>query len=112
MRAESVGIVDLASEARTSPTRGPRAGAHAASPPGGKPGARAGAGIRFRPRGGTTSLSVPIVRLALRGYDGVHLATALRAVGSDGALVTWDREIALAALAEGLAVIPSTRRHG
>ena len=48
-------------------------------------------------------------RLALRGYDGVHLATALRAVGSDGVLVTWDRELALAALAQGVAVVPSTR---
>jgi predicted nucleic acid-binding protein len=49
-------------------------------------------------------------RLALRGYDGVHLATALRAAGSHGVLVTWDQELAHAGLAEGLAVIPSTRR--
>jgi uncharacterized protein len=51
-------------------------------------------------------------RLALRGYDGVHLATALLAAGSDGALVTWDEELARAALAEGLAVIPPTRPPG
>jgi predicted nucleic acid-binding protein len=49
-------------------------------------------------------------RLALRGYDGVHLATAFRAAGFGGVLVTWDRELSRAALTVGLAVVPSTRR--
>jgi uncharacterized protein len=43
---------------------------------------------------------------ALRGYDAVHLATALAATGGVGVLVTWDRRLADAALAEGLAIAP------
>lgn len=42
----------------------------------------------------------------LRGYDAVHLACAL-AAGAD-LLVTWDRELAGAALACGCAIAPST----
>lgn len=39
---------------------------------------------------------------SLRGYDAVHLASAL-VVGADGIVVaTWDRELAVAARAEGL----------
>jgi predicted nucleic acid-binding protein len=45
-------------------------------------------------------------RLALRGYDGVHLATALTVSRSEGILVTCDRNLSLAALAEGLPVVP------
>jgi predicted nucleic acid-binding protein len=45
--------------------------------------------------------------LALRGYDAVHLATAL-ALASDGdaTLVTWDGDLSEAALGVGLAVAP------
>jgi uncharacterized protein len=42
---------------------------------------------------------------ALRGYDAVHLAGALAVTGG-GVLVTWDRRLAVAALAEGLAIAP------
>jgi predicted nucleic acid-binding protein len=45
-------------------------------------------------------------RYALRGYDAVHLATALDAQGPDLVLVTWDRDLALAATTAGLAVVP------
>ncbi len=43
--------------------------------------------------------------LALRGYDAVHLATAL-ALG-DAALVTWDGDLSAAALQAGLSVAPT-----
>lgn len=45
---------------------------------------------------------------ALRGYDAVHLASAL-AAGEGGAIVlgTWDRDLGVAALAAGLLVAPS-----
>lgn len=45
-------------------------------------------------------------RYALRGYDAVHLATALDAQDADLVLVTWDRDLVLAAATAGLAVIP------
>lgn len=47
-------------------------------------------------------------RHALRGYDAVHLASAL-AIDLPGELVvaTWDRELAAAALAEGRMVVPA-----
>jgi len=41
--------------------------------------------------------------LQLRGYDAVHLASAL-ALGSDTALVTWDRDLKRAAELSGCAV--------
>lgn len=44
---------------------------------------------------------------ALRGYDATHLATAL-ALGQDTLVVTWDRDLAGAALSHGLAVGPAT----
>lgn len=44
---------------------------------------------------------------ALRGYDAVHLATALAAKTADLVLVTWDRDLARAAADTGLAVIPT-----
>jgi len=45
-------------------------------------------------------------RYALRGYDAVHLATAL-SVDDDGvALVTWDGDLGRAAAAAGVAVVP------
>ena len=40
----------------------------------------------------------------LRGYDAVHLATAL--ASGAGAVVTWDRDLGRAALACGMAVVP------
>ena len=49
---------------------------------------------------------------ALRGYDAVHLATALAATGGTGVLVTWDRPLAEAALAEGLAIAPPLDHAG
>jgi uncharacterized protein len=39
---------------------------------------------------------------ALRGYDAVHLATAL-ALGDDVVVVTWDRDLSTAAAACGCA---------
>ena len=44
--------------------------------------------------------------LALRGYDAVHLATAL-ALGAPTSMVTWDADLADAALACGCAVAPA-----
>jgi predicted nucleic acid-binding protein len=44
---------------------------------------------------------------SLSGADAVHLATAL-AFGADSVvMVTWDRRLAVAALAEGLSVAPA-----
>lgn len=44
---------------------------------------------------------------ALRGYDAVHLASAL-ALGPGGTiLVTWDRDLSNAAVGAGLAVAPA-----
>ena len=40
-------------------------------------------------------------RRALRGYDAIHLATALTVTDPDLVIVTWDRDLADAALAEG-----------
>jgi uncharacterized protein len=45
-------------------------------------------------------------RHELRGYDAVHLATALASSGSELVMVTWDRELAHAALACGHPVAP------
>lgn len=42
----------------------------------------------------------------LRGYDAVHLASALR-LGDQTALVTWDDRLKDAAIAAGLAVAPA-----
>ena len=46
-------------------------------------------------------------RHALRGYDAVHLATALSSQDPELVLVTWDRDLAGAAATTGIAVIPS-----
>jgi uncharacterized protein len=43
-------------------------------------------------------------RHSLRGMDAIHLATALELGRGDPVLVTWDRDLASAARAEGLAV--------
>ncbi len=44
---------------------------------------------------------------ALRGDDAVHLATALATDAADLVLVTWDGDLARAAVASGVAVVPS-----
>lgn len=44
---------------------------------------------------------------ALRGYDAVHLATAMATDAPDLALVTWDHDLASAALELGITIIPS-----
>lgn len=43
---------------------------------------------------------------ALRGYDAVHLASALT-LGLDTQLVTWDRDLSQAAQENGLGVAPA-----
>lgn len=45
-------------------------------------------------------------RYALRGYDAVHLASALAVDGGRTIMLTWDRELARAAGAAGLDVVP------
>jgi predicted nucleic acid-binding protein len=42
---------------------------------------------------------------ALRGYDAVHLATALSLAEHDVALVSWDRDLCDAAIEAGLTVL-------
>ena len=44
---------------------------------------------------------------ALRGYDAMHLATALATDAPDLALVSWDYDLASAALQLGITIIPS-----
>jgi predicted nucleic acid-binding protein len=44
-------------------------------------------------------------RFALRGYDAVHLASALALAEQDVALVSWDQELCRAGAAAGLAVL-------
>ena len=43
----------------------------------------------------------------LRGYDAVHLASALALGPSETILVTWDRDLSNAAAGAGLAVAPA-----
>jgi predicted nucleic acid-binding protein len=51
-------------------------------------------------------------RGALRGYDAMHLATALlTGLGEDVIMLTWDRPQARAALGSGLSVAPATSRR-
>ena len=45
-------------------------------------------------------------RYALRGYDAVHLASALTIKDMDRVFVTWDRDLSLAAARAGLPVAP------
>lgn len=45
-------------------------------------------------------------RFALRGYDAVHLASALVVDEGLTMMLTWDRELARAAAAAGLDVVP------
>ncbi len=44
---------------------------------------------------------------ALRGYDAVHLATALSGADRGLLIITWDRDLAVAALRCGRAVVPA-----
>lgn len=44
---------------------------------------------------------------ALRGYDAVHLASALALGAAETILVTWDRDLSDAAAGAGLAVAPA-----
>ncbi len=44
--------------------------------------------------------------LGLRGYDAVHLASAL-ALGADTTLLTWDKDLSQAATRSGCAVAPA-----
>ena len=44
---------------------------------------------------------------ALRGYDAVHLATALALGPGETILATWDRDLSSAAVGAGLAVAPA-----
>jgi predicted nucleic acid-binding protein len=46
----------------------------------------------------------------LRGYDAVHLASALSIDAPRVVVATWDRELAAASSAEGLAVAPDLTR--
>jgi predicted nucleic acid-binding protein len=48
-------------------------------------------------------------RHALRGYDAVHLATALSVDDADLVLVTWDQDLAHAALSAGRSVVPRAK---
>jgi predicted nucleic acid-binding protein len=42
----------------------------------------------------------------LRGYDAVHLASAL-ALGADTTVVTWDKDLGRAALRSGCGLAPA-----
>jgi uncharacterized protein len=44
---------------------------------------------------------------ALRGYDAVHLASALALGPGDTILATWDRDLGNAAIGAGLAIAPA-----
>jgi hypothetical protein len=46
-------------------------------------------------------------RHALRGYDALHLASALSIGDTSLVLATWDQRLARAALAAGAAVLPA-----
>jgi hypothetical protein len=60
-------------------------------------------------------IDVPLARqageladeLKLRGYDAVHLASAL-ALGTDTTLVTWDEDLKRAAAHSGCAIAPAS----
>ena len=48
-------------------------------------------------------------RHALRGYDAVHLASALAIDDPDLVMATWDRDLAAATAAQNRAVVPARR---
>ncbi len=47
-----------------------------------------------------------VVEHALSGADAVHLASVLTLADAEPVLITWDRRLAAAALAEGIVVVP------
>ncbi|MDX6635764.1 MAG: hypothetical protein QOF06_1967 [Solirubrobacterales bacterium] len=53
----------------------------------------------------TRSAGALAAEFALRGYDAVHLATALALAEQDVALVSWDQELCQAGSAAGLTVL-------
>lgn len=53
----------------------------------------------------TRSAGALAEEFALRGYDAVHLASALALAGQDVALVSWDQDLCRAGLAAGLPVL-------
>lgn len=53
----------------------------------------------------TRSAGSLAAKFALRGYDAVHLATALALAEQDVALVSWDRELCQAGSEAGLTVL-------
>jgi uncharacterized protein len=50
------------------------------------------------------SAGVHAEQLGLRGYDAVHLATALELGDEEAVLVTWDRDLVRAAERVGLGI--------
>jgi predicted nucleic acid-binding protein len=46
---------------------------------------------------------------ALRGYDGVHLASAIAIEDPDLVMATWDRDLAAAATAQHRTVVPAQK---
>lgn len=48
-------------------------------------------------------------RHALRGYDAVHLASAIAIEDPDLVVATWDRDLAAAVAARGRTVVPAPR---
>jgi len=53
----------------------------------------------------TRSAGALAAEFALRGYDAVHLATALALAEEDVALVSWDQDLCRAGAAAGLPVL-------
>ena len=53
----------------------------------------------------TRSAGALAEEFALRGYDAVHLASALALAEQDVALVSWDQELCRAGVATGLPVL-------
>lgn len=53
----------------------------------------------------TRSAGALASEFALRGYDAVHLATAMSITEQDVALVSWDRDLCVAAVEAGLTVL-------
>jgi predicted nucleic acid-binding protein len=49
-------------------------------------------------------------RFALRGYGAVHLASALVVDDGHTVMLTWDHELARAAGASGLGVVPASAK--
>jgi predicted nucleic acid-binding protein len=59
--------------------------------------------------GALAQLSGELAELhGLRGYDAVHLASAISMQDTELVVVTWDGDLAAAALACGYAVVPTS----